>query len=112
MSRTITLIAIVQVLMVILGFATLGIVLKSRGYPDLDPLMVWTPLAVFLRERGFALLIVPAIWTLLFTVVQHQVVARRAMIFFGVLLAIGLFSIFLYATIFPGTRGFLHLPPS
>lgn len=110
MSRATTLIALVQTLLIILGFATLGIVLKLRGYPDDDPLMHWKPFVVFLREHGYWLLIMPTIWTLLATVVQRNIPARQITNFFGILLAVGVFGVFVYASVFPGTRGLLLLP--
>src|SRR5687768_16684300 len=55
MSRTTTILALIQTLLVIGGFFALGAVLKMSGYPDALAVR-WNPLAVFLREHGVWLL--------------------------------------------------------
>jgi hypothetical protein len=61
MSRPITLLVLLQTLLVIVGFFVLGIVLKFCGYPDAFGLR-WNPVAVFLREHGFWLLLPSFLW--------------------------------------------------
>ena len=113
MNRTITLLALFQVLLVIIGFLALGIVLKLSGYPDALRLH-WNPLAVFLREHGFLLLLLPLLWTIYAVAaerVQQGWLLPRLAFSFGVGLALLLIPLFLYAAVFAYTRPLLiHVP--
>src|ERR1035438_4755151 len=68
MSRNITILALIQLTLVTLGFFALGIVLKIAGYPMDPPFMaslgrvVWSPIALLLRNYGLGLLFVSAVW--------------------------------------------------
>ena len=111
MPRTITLLALFQVLMVIIGFLALGIVLKLSGYPDLIGLH-WNPLAVFLREHGFLLLLLSSVWTVYAVAVervQRGWLLPQVAFSLGVGLALFFVPLFLYAAVFPYTRPLLIL---
>jgi hypothetical protein len=63
------LLGLTQALAVILGFFGLGIILRHYGYPDEPPQGIssfgvyhWTYLALFLRQQGLILLLLPLIW--------------------------------------------------
>jgi len=77
MARTITILGLVQVLLVILGFFGLGIVMKLNGYPRHDYGIHWNPLALFLRRHGLILLLVPVLWTVFAALSQ----SRRCFVF-------------------------------
>ncbi|RYD67125.1 MAG: hypothetical protein EOP84_30750 [Verrucomicrobiaceae bacterium] len=106
MNRTTTYIAIVQAVVIVLGFLALGIVLKFCGYPD-ELGVRWNPLAVFLREYGVWLLLVPLFWTV-FSLrareVNRGIFSEPYAIISGIALAVGTSLFFLYAAIFPYTR--------
>ncbi len=105
MSRNVTILALIQLLLVILGFFALGIVLKISGFPNDPPfpgglgVVVWSPVALLLRRYGLVLLFVPAIWTTFASLSQ----SRRIVFSFAVWLAIGIvlsiviISLFIYA---------------
>jgi len=107
MSRNIIILALIQLLLVVLGFFGLGIVLKVAGYPSTDFGIDWNPLALLLRRHGLFLLLVPAIWTV-FTALSQN---RRRFIFtldiwlvLGIVLSITIIGVFLYACVYPYTR--------
>jgi hypothetical protein len=103
MSRTTATFAWVQTLLVILGFFALGIVLKMSGYPD-APAVRWNPLAVALRERGFWLLLAPAVWVVFETYaerIDRGLFSYRTVYLAGLALTVALFVLFLYAICFP-----------
>ena len=70
MSRTTTILALLQTFLVVTGFFVVGVVLKWSGYPD-SPVVRWNPLAVFLREHGLWLLFLPVLWVVLATSAQR-----------------------------------------
>ncbi len=86
MSRFTTVLALVQTLLVILSFVTLGIVLKIHGCPDLQPVR-WNPLTLFLRKYGVWLLVLPVLWLLLDLVVQRHDIFRLLSLTLGIILA-------------------------
>jgi hypothetical protein len=107
MSRNITILALIQLLVVILGFFALGIILKVGGYPQ-DPgfpaslsRVVWSPFAIFFRHYGLAFLFVPAVWTVVTSLSQ----SRRIIFSFtvwsiiGIVLPVVIISLFIYACI-------------
>lgn len=107
MSRNITILGLVQMLLVILGFFGLGIVMKMNGYPHEDFGIRWNPLALSLRRHGLILLLVPVIWTVLTALAQN----RRRFIFpfaiwavLGIVFSITIISLFLYACVDPFYR--------
>ena len=110
MARTTTIIALVQTLVVIVGFVAVGVVLKASGYPD-DPMWVrWNPAAVFLRHYGGWLLLVPIIWTYCAGATlqdDHNRVSYSTMVFLGVAFAVVTMIAFVYAAVFPFTRPLL-----
>jgi hypothetical protein len=105
MRQMTVLLALVQTLLVVLGFFALGIVLKASGYPDF-PAVRWNPLAVVLREHGFWLLILPFLWVLFATAVQRldrSFFTYRNAYVVGIVIAVGIILLFLYASVFPYT---------
>ena len=62
-SRTIALLGLVQVLLIVLGWAAVTVVLKFHGFPD-NPAVRWNPLSVWLREWGWLFLVLVVLWTI------------------------------------------------
>ena len=111
--RGIAFIAGVQILLVVLGWCALGIVLKVAGYPDGEPFIRWTPLAVWLREHGFLFLLVPPVWTGTSIMLSHsddRPVLQTIVAGFGVMFAFGVFMAFFVAAMTPYTRPLLWSP--
>lgn len=106
MSRTTTILALLQTLLIIIGYFALGAVLKLNGYPDTS-IVRWNPLAVFLREHGVWLMFLPVLWVLYATVAQHLdrgfFVCRDAYIA-GLCIACLIITLFLSAAVAPYTR--------
>jgi hypothetical protein len=94
MSRNITVLGLVQMLLVILGFFGLGIVMKMNGYPHEEMGIRWNSLALWLRQHGLILLLVPVIWAAVTAVAQHR---QRFLFPYGVWAALGI--VFALATI-------------
>jgi hypothetical protein len=108
MSRTTTILSLVQTLLVILGFFALGAVLKMSGYPDQLGVR-WNPLAVFLREHGAWLLLLPVLWVFFATLAQRVdrgFFSYRFACIIGLCIAGVIIALFLYAAVFPYTRPF------
>lgn len=110
MSRTITILGLIQTILIIIGFFGLGIVMKIDGYQHPVFGVNWSPLTLFLRRDGLCLLIAPAIWTIFASVAQN----RQRLIFsldgwcvLGIVLSGLIIGIFLYACLFPYTRPIL-----
>ena len=107
MSRTITILGLVQMLLVILGFFGLGIVMKMAGYDsdDTDDFDNGSnSLALLLRRHGLILLLVPVVWTVLAALSQN----RRRFIFtldvwaiLGIVFSLTIIGLFLYACVHP-----------
>ena len=105
MSRNITILGLIQLLVVILGFFALGIVLKVEGYPQDPPFfaslsrVVWSPYALFLRHYGLAFLLVPVIWTVIASLSQSRriVFSFTGWFIIGIVLSVTIISIFIYA---------------
>ncbi|MEI6535766.1 MAG: hypothetical protein WCN98_10530 [Verrucomicrobiaceae bacterium] len=110
MTRTTTIIALVQTLVVILGFVAVGVVLKASGYPD-NPMWVrWNPTAVFLRHYGGWLLFVPIIWTYCAGATlrdDHSRFSYSTMVALGIAFAVVTMIAFIYAAAFPFTQPLL-----
>ena len=107
MSRTITILGLVQLLLVILGFFGLSIVMKMNGYPSEDFGIRWNPLALLLRRHGLMLLLVPAAWTVFAVLSQSW----RRFIFsldvwavIGIVIALAIIALFIYACVDPYSR--------
>jgi hypothetical protein len=108
MSRPITILAVLQTLSVVIGFFALGTVLKISGYPD-ELAVRWNPLAVFLREPGVWLLLLPALWVVFATSAQRLnrgFFSYRVALVLGLCTSIGIIALFVYAT-FAFTRPLL-----
>jgi len=107
MSRTITILGLVQLLLVILGFFGLGIVMKMNGYPSEDYGIHWNPLALLLRRHGLILLWVPVIWTIFAALSQsrrHFIFSLDAWAVLGIVFAFVIVSLFIYACVDPFYR--------
>jgi hypothetical protein len=103
MSRTTVILALVQTLLVILGFFALGIVLKFLGYPDY-PIARWNHLAVFLRQHGMWFIFLPVLWVVLAARAERHdrgILSYRVVWVAGVCIAASIIGLFLYAAIFP-----------
>ncbi|HSG68933.1 MAG TPA: hypothetical protein VLA12_00885 [Planctomycetaceae bacterium] len=108
--RGIAIIAGFQIAVVVIGWCTLGIVLKFNGYPEGDPFIRWTPLAVWLREYGVWFLLISPIWTGIATVLmqkQDRDGLNAVMFAVGAVFAIAILAVFLAATFNPYTRPML-----
>ena len=112
MPRTTTILALLQTVLVVVGFIALGAVLKMSGYPD-TPAVRWNPLAVFLREHGVWLLLLPVLWVAFATSAQRRdrgFLSYRIACVIGLCIAAITIMVFLYAAVFPYTRPlFLHV---
>jgi hypothetical protein len=107
MSRTITILGLVQTLLIVIGFFGLGIVMKINGYPHDGFGVSWSPIALFLRREGLCLLLIPAVWTIFATTSQNRqklVFSTDGWCVFGIILSVLIVGVFLYANIFPYTR--------
>jgi len=96
-------------LVVVAGFIALGIVLKMCGYPD-NPTVRWNPLALFLREQGVWLLLLPVAWVAVASYVQRLdrgLFCDRVAWIIGLCIAVLITGLFLYAAVFPYTRPLL-----
>ncbi len=107
MSRNITILGLIQVLLVILVFFGLGIVMKMHGYPHEDFGIRWNPLALLLRRYGLILLLVPVTWVFFAGLAYN----RRRFVFsfavwgvLGIVFSITIISLFLYACVEPFYR--------
>ena len=105
MSRNISIVALMQLMLVMLGYFALGIVLKAGGYPH-DPSfaaslsrVVWSPLALFLRNYGLALLFIPIVWTVFTSLSRDRrvVFSRDVWLVIGMIISIGIIVLFIYA---------------
>ncbi len=110
MSRPTTIVVLVQMLVLILGFFGLGIVLKGFGYPNRD-VFVWNPIAVFLREHGGWFFLLSVLWVSYATFAHRKDcgwLSYRIALIVGVSIALCLLAAFLYAAANPCTMIF-HL---
>jgi hypothetical protein len=92
----------VQALLVVLGFFALAIVLKAWGYPTYIGVR-WNHLAVFLRQHGMWLLLLPISWTILAARAERHdygILSYRVVWLAGVCIAAAIIALFLYAAIF------------
>jgi hypothetical protein len=115
MSRNTTILALIQVLLVVLGFFGLGIIMKISGYPNHDDLIQWNSLALLLRRNGFYLLILPLVWVSFTALSEYKgkfIYSYDVWCLIGILNAFLIISLFICACIFPYTRpiiiGFGH----
>jgi hypothetical protein len=107
-SRNVMWIGLAQVLAVVLGFVTLGVVLKFHGWPE-APFFRFYPLTTGLRLYGPWLLIVPVVWTIcgLAAVNYGWNIPGHLIVLLGVLIAGVIGLSFLLAAANPGARSFL-----
>ena len=108
MARPTTILALVQTLVVVVGFIGLGVVLRGCGYPNGELMGVrWNPLAIFLREHLGFLLLIPVTWVFYASTAQHKDSGRlsyRIAFIIGLAIAACMLSAFLYASCHPFTR--------
>ncbi|HEX8312693.1 MAG TPA: hypothetical protein VF614_15330 [Chthoniobacteraceae bacterium] len=106
MSRTTTILALLQTIIVVLGFFAVATTLKMLGYPE-SAAVNWNPLAVLLREHGAWLLLLPPLWVLWATAARHQdrgFLSERAVFIAGVCSCGIIIGLFLYAAAFAFSR--------
>ena len=105
MSRNVSILALIQLLAVILGFFGLSIVLKAGGYPHDPPFpgglgrVVWSPVALFLRRYGLVLLFVPTVWTIFTSLSRSRRFgfSHTVWLVIGIVFAVTIISLFIYA---------------
>ncbi|CAN5555981.1 hypothetical protein BH09VER1_BH09VER1_38180 [soil metagenome] len=101
-SRAITILGLVQVAMILLGFLALGVIIKIFGeHPDMVEL---SPLASVLRQYSMLLLALPVLWicyALWAAQVDRGVLSVRLSIVVGTLVAAAIPIAFLLAAAFP-----------
>lgn len=110
MSRLITILTLLQTVVIVVGFFVLGVVLKISGYGSPHELGVrWNPLAVFLREYGLWLLVLPIAWVP-FAIKAERMdsgfFSYRLACLIGLCMASLTIVAFLYAAVFPYSRPF------
>ncbi len=106
MPRMVTVLGLLQIGCVVLGFFALGIVLKVWGYPD-NPMVRWAPLALFLRTEGGWLLVIPLLWMAYAAralAVDRGIFSARWAIGLGVGLPVVMAGLFVYASFLPCSR--------
>jgi hypothetical protein len=112
-SRLLVFLGLFQTACLVMGFFALGIILKVAGYPEGDPMIRWSPIAVFLRTQGLWLLVVPALWVC-FAVYSSTrgkgVFSEGASVVAGIGISAAIILTFLYAAIFPFSRIALVVP--
>jgi len=102
----VTVLGLLQIACIILGYIALGIVLKIWGYPN-NPMVRWAPLAEFLRTQGGWLLLIPLVWSWYAARAlraEGGVFSERWGVFLGVALPILLTAMFLCAACWPCSR--------
>jgi hypothetical protein len=107
MSRTTTILGLLQLVLLIVGFTALGIVLKFCGYPGEDLGVRWNRLAVLLREHGGWLVLLPVLWLCHAITAQRLdrgVFSYRLTCIIGFCIIAVIIALFFYAAIFPYTR--------
>ncbi len=105
MSRATTILALLQTLVIVVGFLALGAVLKMAGYPATIAVR-WNPLAVFLREHGMAFLLLPVLWVFFATAaerVDRGFLSYRVAFIVGLCVACTFLMLFVHAILFPYT---------
>lgn len=116
MNRPISIVGILQVLVIVLGFIALGTHMKFLGYPNAaEYVFRFSPLALFLREYGVYLLLVPPLWMALAVFSSprdHGIFSLPAVLLQGVAIILIFLCTFLYATVRPGVRPLLFLSPA
>lgn len=115
MNRPISIVGILQVLVIVLGFIALGIHMKFLGYPTASEYVFrFSPLALFLREYGMYLLLVPPLWMALAVFSsprEHGILSLPAVLLQGVVIILILLCTFLYAAMCPGSRVMVWFAP-
>lgn len=115
MNRPISIVGILQVLVIVLGFIALGTHMKFLGYPNAaEYVFRFSPLALFLREYGMYLLLVPPLWMALAVFSsprEHGIFSLPAVLLQGVVIILILLCTFLYATVRPGSRVMVWFAP-
>ena len=99
MDRVITRLACLQVFLIVSGFFCLGIYMKMNGYPDKNYL-IWSDTAIFLRNHGFWLILIPLFWTGFSFKVQNKSQDNDKIILLsGIILNAAIILSFIIATI-------------
>jgi hypothetical protein len=107
--RSIAIIGIVMLLLTVVGFVVLGIVMKMNGYPKSE-MIRWTPLALYLRQHGHRLVLVPVVWVVYAVVVfrlDRGIFAEGLAYFIATVLLLVVPMLFLIAIANPFTRPLL-----
>jgi hypothetical protein len=107
MIRFIIFVALLQFMLVLMGFLALDMVMKTEGYPDDPPFMaslgkvVWSPLALFLRHYGLVIFCVPVIWTVLVSLSQNRpmIFSQEVWLIAGVIISVGIIVLFIYGCV-------------
>jgi uncharacterized membrane protein len=71
-TSAISRIALLQCLIVVIGVLTTCAILKLNAY-DPEAAIRWNPVAVAVRNAGYLLLIIPAIWASLCVVLERRI---------------------------------------
>lgn len=96
----------VQALIVVSGTLTVTLVVKANGY-GIDPLSRWNSRALWIREQGWLLLLIPVVWTILAAVAARQPSWGGRMIICGAVLVLALVFFFGEAAFRPCTKAIL-----
>jgi hypothetical protein len=108
--QRITVIAILQLLLLVAGWCMLAIVLKFHGYPNNNLFLRWMPLAIWLRENGLWLLLITPAWTVASATTElkeNRNILSAILTSLGLLAAVGVFILFVVAAFAPFIRPLL-----
>jgi hypothetical protein len=62
--RKIVVVGLLMVLFTVLGYSALAIVMKINGYPNQNPFVRFSPLALALRRNGTWSMVIPLLWAI------------------------------------------------
>lgn len=105
-AHPITRIALVQLLLAIVGFFTLAIMMKLKGYPNFS-WVHWRPEAIWLRHYGLLVLLVPLGWSIASIACERKwphEVSNRVHVVTGIGVALYIFFGFLVVALNPDTH--------
>lgn len=105
-NKVITVLGVIQIAAVILGFFALGITMKMNGYPRQDLGIKWNGFSIWLRSYGFLFMLIPIVWILVVSLVKQVYESHLVIFVSGTLSASFIVICFIYAAIYSYSRPF------